>query len=352
VGSWRETCNSWGSIFVLTVFASTGGSSKGLCCFPWTVDVTVLVSFSNNTFCSDCPIFSFIKFPSVNDFDSNGPTSCVTEFAFLDGSIEGIDCSTWAIDVGTLASFSMDAFDSDLNLLSLDSIVFSFGPNKSVVFSKESASVDGSIEWTDSFPWAIGLGHMVSFSKWAFDANDSLSFSLDSNDCFVSNDSVPFVVESGSFESPTEWIGWFLWSEHSRVSMSFSDNVFDSNGSVLFSMATSTDDPNEVSLFVSPCAFETAVDFSGDSFRKPLVAAETPESNLSRRIFEAVICWSTLATSSFESSQSTLLKISLTFANASTGRPSLSSTRGGSIEITEDEASISEKRTFNQKYSI
>jgi hypothetical protein len=43
-----------------------------------------------------------------------------------------------------------------------------------------------------------------------------------------------------------------------------------------------------------------------------------------------------------------LLKISWTFANASTGRPSFSSIPGKSIDIREVAASISEKRTFNQ----
>jgi len=276
VGSWRETCNSWGSIFVLIVLASTG-----------------------------CSINDFVSNDSVSfSFVSNGPTSCVIEYASLYGTLassnEGVSCFPWLVEAEVLRLFSGDSFSSRESLFfSIGaltdelSIVFSFDPNKSIFFANESPSVD---------------------------ANDS------------------------------------------RVFMSFSDNVFDSNGSVLFPKAKSKDDPNEdvecfpwtaeVWMFGSLYAFKTAAEFSDDSLCKPLVAAETPASNFSRRIFEDVICWSTLATSSFESSQSTLLKISLTFANASTGRPSFSSTRGRSIEITEDEASISEKRTFNQKYNI
>lgn len=94
--------------------------------------------------------------------------------------------------------------------------------------------------------------------------------------------------------------------------------------------------------------FSCSLSFSrADSIIMLPFSAFRAVSKFSWMKFDGVRCWSMFtATSSFGSSQSTLLKISWTLANASIGRPSFSSMPGKSIETREVAASISEKRTF------
>lgn len=88
----------------------------------------------------------------------------------------------------------------------------------------------------------------------------------------------------------------------------------------------------------------------GKNFNWLSVAPSKPLSSVSCKIFAEVIFWSTFsATSLLVSNQSTVLKISFTLANASTGRPPSPLISGTSSITGEDVESISEKITFIQK---
>lgn len=98
---------------------------------------------------------------------------------------------------------------------------------------------------------------------------------------------------------------------------------------------------------------DSKISFSTDKSSNWFLSKEPELTSFSWSKFEAVIFWSTLrAASAFGLSQSTLLKISWTLANASIGRPSFSSIFGNSTEISDAEASISEKRTFIQTHDL
>jgi len=392
------------SIIFSNELAFVDGSIKGIDCFVWAGDIGNLVSFSTGTFDSNDSIFISVGFESVGagvlmlfSGDAFKPKASFF-FSIVPSPIdsnEDTENFSWPADFGLYISTSSSVFGSNLTMQSFsnsasennDSISFSFDLNSPIFFIEIALILDSD------------AGNMVSFSNTAVDADDSIFFFSDSNDpvfffiesasidgsskgidCsawaveagnsgsfssdfFGSGDSVSFLVESESFDRTNEGIGSLAGPKLAGVLIFSADSSSIFTGLIILSIGTSSDNCNgdtecsswteDLGLFVWLCDFESNFNLpDNDSFSKVLVEAETPLSNLSRSIFDAVICWSTFATSVFESSHSTLLKISLTLANASTGRP-FSSIRGRSIEITEDEeASISEKRTFNQKHGI
>ena len=187
----------------------------------------------------------------------------------------------------------------------------------SIFFLTKRESRDDSKEDVACFPWSINVGFLVIFSE-SFNSDFRFSGVESSNKLPISAECMGSNIFWMAFDT---LICWSI-STDVRHLMLFSE-ALDSDFS--FSWLESCNE-----LPVSAVRTETA-------------------SRLSWRILDAVICWRTFsAASAFGSSQSTLLKISWTLANASTGSPSFSSKPAKSIETGGPAASISEKRTLKR----
>jgi hypothetical protein len=187
----------------------------------------------------------------------------------------------------------------------------------SIFFLTTRESRDGSKEGIDCFPQSLNVGLLVIVSE-AFDSDFRFSGVESSNKLPVS------AVHTGTVSN-------ILWRAFDTLICW--NTAIDVGLLTLFSEALDSD-------------FSFSEVESGNKLPVSAVWTETA-SNLPWRTLDAVICWSTFsAASAFGSSQSTLLKISWTLANASTGSPSFSSIPVQSIEIREAAAFISEKRTL------